>query len=186
MTEKEIIVLDFIRKNFVNEFYTGVGSRDRPEEIGMLIQKIAYVLKKFDMKLRTGDAAGCDYDFRTGAELAGASKENGYILALGVKDCTPEAQEVTQSVLAPEHWANCNAHARKLLGRNSQQVLGEQLDSPTSCVIAWTPNGEPVGGTQVAIKVAWQRSIPVYNLFHKKIQRFFIEGLLLEENYLPF
>ena len=58
MTEKEIIVLDFIRKNFVNEFYTGVGSRDRPEEIGMLIQKIAYVLKKFDMKLRTGDAAG--------------------------------------------------------------------------------------------------------------------------------
>jgi len=170
-------VKEFIKSNFKFDRYTGVGSRDRPKEIGELIEQIAYSLNKYGgLALWTGDASGCDTDFTKGHKQY---SENN-ILALGKKDCTPEAQEITKSVLAPEHWANCNEHARKLLGRNSHQVLGRDLKSPTSRVICWTPEGKPIGGTQVAIRLAWKYEIAVDNLFFKHVQDFYRKGLMLD------
>lgn len=47
--------------------------------------------------------------------------------------------------------------------RNVNQILGENLDSPVSCVICWTKSGKPEGGTATAIKLALNFNIPVYN-----------------------
>ncbi len=48
--------------------------------------------------------------------------------------------------------------------RNIFQVLGEDLNVLSDLVICYTPDGEIVGGTALAIKVAIANGIPVINV----------------------
>lgn len=166
---------DFINFLFpVTNFWTGVGSRERPKEIARLIVVIPRTISLYGKTLRTGDASGCDSDFTKGC-MSGKGK----IQVFSAADCTPAAQAISASILGERHWSNCKPSSRLLLGRNSMQVLGKNLDSPTSFVICYTKDGESVGGTKVAIELAKSRKIPVYNLWHKEVQEFFVNGLCL-------
>ncbi len=44
------------------------------------------------------------------------------------------------------------------------QVLGPDLKSPSSMVVAWTPGGAVTGGTGQALRMAETYQIPVRNL----------------------
>jgi hypothetical protein len=62
-------------------------------------------------------------------------------------------------------WDRCSDHARRLLARNTFQVLGRDLRTPSKMVICWTVDGKDTGGTAVAIRLARESGIPVFNLF---------------------
>jgi len=71
----------------------------------------------------------------------------------------------------------------KLHMRNCNQVLGQDLKTPSDFLICWTKNGQEVGGTRTAIVLAKQNNIPVYNLFFEE-HRKELENLIskLEDN----
>ena len=57
-----------------------------------------------------------------------------------------------------------SAFARKLMARNTMQVLGANLDDPVKFVACWTPGGALVGGTGQALRIADDHGIPTRNL----------------------
>lgn len=68
---------------------------------------------------------------------------------------------------------------RALMARNCQQVLGPNLDDPSKFVLCWTPDGcehastrsRTTGGTGLAISVASEFGIPVFNMANEKSAR---------------
>ena len=61
------------------------------------------------------------------------------------------------------YWHNLSQGAKKLQARNSHQVLGLDLNTPTKFVICWTKNGKGSGGTGQAIRIAKAYDIPVFD-----------------------
>ena len=59
------------------------------------------------------------------------------------------------------YWKNLRQGARKLQARNSHQILGCDLETPSSFIICWTKNGSGKGGTGQAIRIANYYNIPV-------------------------
>jgi len=50
-----------------------------------------------------------------------------------------------------------------LQARNSHQVLGLDLNTPSDFVICWTKNGKDQGGTFQTIRIARSYDIPIFN-----------------------
>ncbi|GIK44892.1 MAG: hypothetical protein BroJett012_07950 [Betaproteobacteria bacterium] len=155
--------------------YAGIGSRETPKAILATMRKIAIRLGEMGYTLRSGGADGADTAF----EEAAKSKEiflpwpdfNGRKSVFGVP--SDGALEVA-STLHPG-WAKLGNSVKALHGRNSHQVLGEDLDSPSDFVVCWTRDGaeteaqrsEKTGGTGQAIALADRWGIPVFNLANK-------------------
>jgi len=141
--------------------YTGVGSRDAPQDVLILMELIAQRLSKEGYTLRSGGAIGADKAFERGAEL----KEIYY------KHHSTEASEAIAARYHP-NWAACGPFARSLHGRNSFQVLGPVLNDPSDFLVCWTPDGclhhhgrkRSTGGTGTAISIASMYHTKVYNL----------------------
>jgi len=156
------------------KYYTGIGSRSTPSEILNLMSLIGEVFAQ-SWILRSGGADGADSAFEAGANKANGPTEiflpwkgfNGNKSSLWIKE--PVYTKAVQ-IAAKYHpaWHNCSQAVRKLHARNVQQILGENLDTPSDCVIAWTPEGKDVGGTATALKIARDHDVPVYNLYGKK------------------
>jgi hypothetical protein len=147
--------------------YAGVGSRKTPADILLAMQDVAYSLALLGWTLRSGGAIGADKAFEAGCNEAKGSKEIFY-----ADDATPEAFEIA----AKTHpmWHQLSPFARKLHARNSFQILGKKLDSPSCFVLCWTPDGSngttipttlQSGGTGQAIRLASKYYIPVINMF---------------------
>ena len=146
-------------------YYTGVGSRKTPVYFLKLITMIAERLRKQNYILRSGGALGADVAFESGA---GKQKEIWY-----AKDTTKEAMEI--AAYYHPAWEHCSDYAKALHGRNTFQVLGFNLKTPSLCLICWTPDGaikhgertRKTGGTGTAISIASDWGIPVFNLARK-------------------
>jgi len=146
--------------------YTGVGSRETPEDVREAMTIMASILEDNGYTLRTGDARGADAAFRQGV----ASKEN--VKAYSVDDVNDKALELGKKYHPA--WERVGSYGRKLHARNSFQVLGDDLDDPkpSMFLICWTPDGATsddersidTGGTGQAISIADDFNIPVYNL----------------------
>ena len=78
------------------------------------------------------------------------------------KDLIAETERIASEVHPA--WDKCNEWARGMHSRNCHQILGYDLQSPVDAVICWTPNGNMVGGTVTAIRIALKYNIPVFNL----------------------
>jgi hypothetical protein len=50
------------------------------------------------------------------------------------------------------------------MARNSFQVLGEDLETPATCVICWTPGGKGDGGTGQALRIARHYDVPIIDI----------------------
>lgn len=145
-----------------NLSYTGVGSRNTPDEILRLMAKIAANLSSLGYKLRTGDAKGADHAFRFGA--------NKNCETFTASDCTPEAMAISSQYHGA--WHRCSDYAKRLHGRNAFQILGRSLNQPSSFLICWTQDGAcshqersiSTGGTGTAISIASENNIPIFNL----------------------
>lgn len=131
--------------------------------------------------LRSGGADGADTAFENGCDLANGKKEiflpwrkfNGNPSQL--YDVSNDALYLA-SQMHPA-WSACSPGAKKLHARNTQQVLGENLDDLTTFVICWTKDGKATGGTATAIKLARECKTPVFNLFNKDEEKELMEFL---------
>jgi hypothetical protein len=149
------------------KYYTGIGSRETPQAILVEMTRIAVALSD-DWVLRSGGANGADTAFENGAK----SKEiylpwNGFNGNSSHLHLGNLAKVDMASKLWLKYHKNpsaCNQAAQKFMTRNMYQVLGKDLDTPSEMLVCWTPGGKLVGGTSVAIKLAMDLGIPVYNL----------------------
>lgn len=160
-----------------SKYYTGVGSRDVPDNIFYEMKMIAEKMSSDLFVLRSGGATGSDTAFQIGA---GANTEiylpwNGFN---GMSDSSGEFVNAKSlynydkaTYIASMHhpaWEKLSQGAKALHTRNVYQVLGFNLDNPSQVLICWAePTGirSVKGGTSTAVSIAHQYGVPVYNLF---------------------
>lgn len=147
-------------------FYTGIGSRQTPENICNEMTDIAIELSNLGYTLRSGGAKGADSAFAKGSK-----KSEIFVPWIGFNDIedgiyhdSVGARLILKSVIGDSHYNNLSKGALALHSRNIFQVLGVGLDQPTDFVICWTEGGITKGGTATAIRLANKLNIPVFNL----------------------
>lgn len=157
--------------------YTGVGSRETPEDMMTLMTQLAGKLEVNGWILRSGAADGADTGFENGV-TAPLHKEiyiawNGfsgrYDSEDGVYCLKGEITQQAESIASELHpaWDRLSRGARGLHSRNCFQVLGSDLFSPSKFLVCWAPvdkHNVPKGGTRTSWMLATQNNIPCYNL----------------------
>lgn len=96
------------------------------------------------------------------------------------KDIEEKASAIVDEIHPAPH--NLSYGARKLHMRNCYQVLGQDLNTPSSFVVCWTKNAQEIGGTRTAIVLAKKHGIPVCNLAIKE-NELMVRALGRDENY---
>jgi hypothetical protein len=175
----------------MNKYYTGIGSRDTPQDVLELMRKIARKMAFRGFILRSGGAIGADSAFADGWDDANWSEDNNepskyeierYIPWEGFNDLYSSTTGVylmsnlpintTAQDIAKEihpNWHRLSKGAKALHTRNVYQVLGKNLNTPSTGLICWAPivGGNPsnvMGGTRTAVEIALQHNVPVFNL----------------------
>lgn len=151
----------------MKRYYAGIGSRETPKEIIDIMIQIAESLGKMGVVLRSGAAEGADSAFELGCDKVNGLKEiylpwNGFQNSkstLVVKD--PKAFEFVEKY--HPGFSRLSQGALKLQARNSHQVLGWDLKSPSDFIVCYTPKGKRSGGTGQALRMAEDYSIPIFD-----------------------
>ena len=176
------------------KFYTGVGSRETPIEIQKVMVNVAEKLASAGWTLRSGAAVGADQAFELGWfqwfcsqtpwPPAGKVQAEIYIpwegyekhdrdgcFGANIDPAKDNPSLYRQALVWAEqthpNWAACKRGARAMHARNVYQVMGQDLDTPSKMLIAWTRltrAGEPMGGTATAIRLAQSKGIQTFNL----------------------
>jgi len=150
----------------LSKTYAGIGSRKTPIDMQEKMTEIAERLSRSNYILNSGGAPGADTAFELGASRKqiflpwdgfNGRKENGkdYIV--------PTYNQSLIELFHPKFHA-LRESARKLMSRNSYQVLGRDLTTPVDFVLCWIQDGNPSGGTGQACRIAKHFNIPVFNL----------------------
>lgn len=142
--------------------YAGIGSRETPPHICQLMSVIGYRLAEQNWLLRSGHAKGADRAFEHGCDTFKGEKEIFF-----KDDATIEALELA-SKFHPA-WHNCNDAAKKLHARNGFIIMGKDLQTPVTVVLAYAPGGFAYGGTSQGLRLAKHFNIPILNMFDKNI-----------------
>ena len=169
------------------KYYTGIGSRNTPYNICSLMAKIAKKYAKAGWVLRSGGAEGADTAFENGAVIAHGKAEiyipwdsfgqhyhdSKRIFLVKDKEILQRAMMLASDV--HPNWDACSPAARKLHARNSFQVLGGDLEVPSSVLICWAPiQGDSIkGGTRTAWEIAKLYDVPRFNLADPRIEQKF-------------
>ena len=151
--------------------YAGIGARQTPPRILEQMTELASDLADRGWHLHSGGAAGADTAFASGAR----QHERTLFLpwpafnGLSGPDCHVARDDVTarhMAIAAALHpaWDRCDARARQFHARNVGILLGPQGNAAVDAAVCWTPGGETVGGTGMAIRIAQAHRIPVINL----------------------
>ena len=173
-------------------YYAGIGSRETPNEILKVFEDIGYFLAQSSFTLRSGHAVVADMAFERGADKAKGKKEI-YLPWKGFEGSTsdlvvnnPNAFETAEKFHT--HWHNLKDGAKKLQARNSHQVLGQDLNTPSKFVICWTKGGKGQGGTGQALRIGEAYGIPIFdagsykdiNEFKLDLYRYLIDNNLVK------
>ena len=151
--------------------YAGIGARSTPPKVLADMTRIAQWLHRTGWHLNSDGAHGADRAFADGATPDTRTLYlpwpgyNGY----SGPDChllSPAERTACQGLAAEVHpaWSRCSRRVRALHARNAAIVLGPGLNRPVHGVICWTPRGETVGGTGIAMRMADHADVPVLNL----------------------
>ena len=159
------------------KYFTGVGSRETPQDILDLMKDIAIYLSLDGWILRSGGAPGADMAFEEGVDVIRGSKQiflpwkgfNGNKSPF--YNIPSEAFEISREAYG-ERLDYLKRPIKLLMARNVLQVLGPTLDEPSGLVVCWTPDGiidgsqrtKKTGGTGQAISIASRYGVPVFNL----------------------
>ena len=148
--------------------YTGIGSRETPEDILTSMRLMAKFMATDGHTLRSGGASGADTAFEHGCD-EGAGLKEIYLPRKWYNrnesplfDITLESRKLA-SKFHP-NWSNLGDVGRFFMARNAYQVLGQDLKTPTDFIVCWTPGGKLVGGTGQALRMANHYRIPIFNL----------------------
>lgn len=169
-------------------YYAGIGSRETPRKYVELFKRVGKYLAEQGVVLRSGRADGADEAFEIGCDMGSGKKEiyvpwasfggkqfNKYILTLNgarlkkAKECivlkefrdNPEPYKIAEKY--HPQWNILKQGAKKLQARNSHQVLGKDLKTPSSFIICWTEEGKGQGGTGQALRIAKDKDIPIFD-----------------------
>lgn len=188
---------------FIRRYWTGVGSRNTPPDILLMMQLIGKVLTDLGYILRSGGAEGADTAFYAGCKLSDKFYEftpevflswdgmeaygkkwhhdpkEGFYDAHRYKTWQ-SANQI--ALLTRGSWERCGWGGQQHHTRNVFQVIGHSLTAPSDFLICWAP---PVGkktpwvrgGTVTAVKLAVQRKIEVFNLYHPEVFNRFVDFL---------
>jgi len=160
----------------VDIFFAGIGSRETPEEELLKQKKVAKVLAKYGIILRSGGAPGADTAFEEAYQEVNGKMEIWlpWKNFNGRKDNRYLPTERHSEIAATLHpaWPYLKRGPRALHSRNVGQVLGMDLVTPVAFVLCWTKDGactkdqvtKNTGGTGTAIKLASSLGIPVINM----------------------
>lgn len=155
----------------MNKIFTGIGSRTAPKECLIKIRNLSYHLALEGFLLRSGAAEGMDAFAELGVDAGGGRKEiylpwkNFNNNPSNLYNIPEKAYEIAEKF--HHNWNNLTSGAKKLMARNSMQVLGQDLKSPTDFVICYTNDGKYSGGTSQAMKIADFYGIKIYNIYHE-------------------
>lgn len=148
-------------------YYAGIGSRETPSDVLTIFEKVGKFLAQKDFILRSGHAEGADKAFENGCDKVNGLKEI-YLPWKGFEGS--ESDLIVFDIRAFEiaekyhpYWNNLKQGGQKLQARNSHQVLGSDLETPSSFVLCWTKNGKGSGGTGQAIRIAKAYDIPIFD-----------------------
>lgn len=174
---------------FKKVYYAGIGSHDTPQNILDLMGDLGYLLGKENYILRSGASPGADTAFEAGAKKAEAEFEiflpwdkfqnragENYINASKLSNYK-KAEQIAKN--NHPNFDSLSNGEEKLIIRDTYQVLGADLNSPSKFVVCWTPDGcitdrdrsQKTGGTGQAISIASKRQIPIFNLKLKEHKR---------------
>lgn len=194
-----------------NKYYTGIGSRAAPLFILYQMSLLSAILEKKGYILRSGCAAGADAAFEDSLELSnqlpeiyipnanfpkkvGGTNKPHYICPMdrygkGSESLYREAMIMIDNHQLHKAWKYCKSYAKDLHNRNIFQVLGQDLKTPSSFVVCYTPDGAKIysdtnkgtGGTGTAINTADKNSVEVFNLSnpedYRRIKKFINDNL---------
>lgn len=157
--------------------YSGIGSRRTPDNVLAEMTTIATYFQD-TFTLRSGGCIpGADKAFEDG--VTNSNKEIFLHEKGGFGNPSPLYYVSDKALKIAEHfhpvWHILGRKARLLMGRNSYQVLGLNLDDPVKFVLCYTPDGiedaksrtKDSGGTAQAIAIADHLGIPVINMKNK-------------------
>jgi hypothetical protein len=149
----------------MSRFYTGIGSRETPRDV--LDRMIAFAVKAatIGLILRSGGAPGADMAFENGCAGLAEIYLPWRRFQQNPSPLFPPS-EAAIAIAAQFHpaWHKCSRPARLLHGRNSHQILGRDLATPSEFVVCWTKDGLRGGGTGQALRIAEHFGIPIYDL----------------------
>ncbi len=155
-------------------FYAGIGSRETPPGIEPMIEEAANFLGVFEYTLRSGAAPGADSMFEKHCSHSkeiylpwkGFNKSESLLYLENMdNDIVLKAREIAKE--NHPSWNYLSEAAKKLMTRNTFQVLGIDLKTPVSFIVCWTPGGKIQGGTGQALRIAKRNFIPIFNLYNK-------------------
>lgn len=161
--------------------YTGIGSRSLPTEIWNQMLEFGSLLGRNNITLRSGAAEGADTAFERGCDVVGGPKEI-YLPWKEFNDNESKLYNPSQAaydlaqIIHPTHFSKIGNGAQLMHARNSHQILGYDMMTPTDFVICYTHDGcesyetrtQHTGGTGQAIEIASRMHIPIFNLANKE------------------
>jgi hypothetical protein len=155
-------------------YYAGIGSRETPPGIEPSIEEAAGFLGKMGFVLRSGGAPGADAMFEKYCKgdmeiylpwSKFNDNESDLIIDKMDQNLVFRAREIAKKY--HPGWNYLSPAAKKLMARNTFQVLGYDLETPSSFIVCWTTGGKISGGTGQALRIAKDLGIPIFNLFNK-------------------
>lgn len=174
------------------KFYAGIGSRKTPSNILNDMTELAKILDD-KYVLRSGGADGADKAFELGA-----SNKQIFLPWAGFNDNTSKYfipnGPLTEEFLAENNllelfsiagryhpvFASLRQTVKRLIARNTYQVLGPDLKTHSSFIICWM-DPKNTGGTGQAIRIANDYGIKYFNLFNMSKQEILKELEKLEK-----
>lgn len=189
--------------------YTGIGSRETPMDVLLLMVRLGRTLTDHGRQLWSGDAIGADYAFYVGARLSprfaeiGArifipddgyqnryhNPELGFYNAKRFTDTYEAAQQIAYE--ARGGFWGLGDKGMALMTRNPFQILSETLQRRTGALYYWgIPQGKTEkvkGGTNCALQVAIRYGVKTRNnLFYQEVRERANAWLLMHEQPYPY
>lgn len=165
-------------------YYAGIGARKTPEDVCRKMFAAGRAMAKLGFILRSGGAPGADDAFEQGCD-AGEGKKQIFLPYRNFNRNASELYTISKEARAiarefHPNWTILGDRGRDFMGRNSYQVLGPDLESPSSFILCWTEEGAITGGTGQALRIAQDRGIPILNFATDEDER--ISDFILEQS----
>jgi hypothetical protein len=154
----------------IQAVYAGIGSRTTPQDVLDLMARKATTLDTWEWTLRSGGAPGADETFEANATRPEIYLPWGSFTNRPRTLDKPSMRAMEIASKFHPQWHAMTRGQQKLHARNVHQILGADCMSPCSMVICWTPDGSTgittarTGGTGQALRIAYDRKIPIFNL----------------------
>lgn len=166
------------------KYYTGIGSRETPDDILKIFRKIGLALNIKGWILRSGGAEGADSWFELGAKIRKPEQIEIYLPwenfngksgdGYHIYESSPELEALSAEAWESRRnikWNTLKNGVKALMRRNVNQVLGKDLKTPSNFVICWTKGGDNAqGGTAQALYLANKYSIPIINFGNGSVE----------------